>query len=143
MELCLTDYAQFRSPIFKPGFLWDKWPTVDFYVELLGVRQSRPFFLAQAKSTSVPLRRGARSLAVRVSPRDAERLKRLPCPTYVFGIHEPTRRVFVRAVHAGSAQGFSRIPLANELTPTNLRTLHLEVQSFWRNLVGKPAHSRF
>lgn len=30
VELCLTNYESFPKPIFKPGFLGDKWPTIDF-----------------------------------------------------------------------------------------------------------------
>jgi hypothetical protein len=34
VELCLTDYRTFAKPLFRPGFLGEKWPSIDFYVEL-------------------------------------------------------------------------------------------------------------
>src|SRR5262245_22873586 len=50
-ELAITDYREFARPLFKPGFLGDKWPAVDYYVELVGVEGSTPFFFAQIKTT--------------------------------------------------------------------------------------------
>jgi len=44
VELCLTNYESFAAPLFRPGFLGDKWPTIDFYVELLTVRRRTPYF---------------------------------------------------------------------------------------------------
>ena len=41
VELCLTDYSDFPKPLFRPGFLGDKWPAIDFYVELTAVRGKR------------------------------------------------------------------------------------------------------
>lgn len=41
VELCLTDYKEFARPLFRPGFLGDKWPSVNFYVELQAVRKRR------------------------------------------------------------------------------------------------------
>jgi hypothetical protein len=51
VELCLTDYSAFKKPLFRPGFLGDKWPAIDFYVELNGVRGRRPYFFVQSKAT--------------------------------------------------------------------------------------------
>lgn len=37
VALCLTDSSQFTEPLFRPNFLGEQWPTIDFYVELMGV----------------------------------------------------------------------------------------------------------
>jgi hypothetical protein len=66
-KLAITNYEHFELPLFKPGFLGDKWPAVDFYVEMLGVRGSTPFFFAQVKSTNSPLDADAAALSVRAS----------------------------------------------------------------------------
>jgi len=42
VELCLTNYESFAAPLFRPGFLGDKWPSIDFYVERRTVRGGRP-----------------------------------------------------------------------------------------------------
>src|SRR5215213_10146123 len=103
VELCLTDYSAFPRPLFRPGFLGDKWPAVDFYVELNGVRGRRPYFLIQSKATSAALAANATSLRISSTRNDVQRLLRIPGPTYILGVHEPTRRVFAKSVHTGVA----------------------------------------
>src|SRR5580704_12932969 len=132
VELCLTNYQSFSSPLFRPGFLGDKWPSIDFYVELLAVRGKKPYFFCQAKATKSRLLTSSRKLRISTKRQDIVRLMRIPGPTYIFGIHEPSRRVFVRAVHGKTKQrAITTIPLTHELTPTNLRALHSEVRRFW------------
>ncbi len=142
VELCLTDYAAFRQPLFRPGFLGDKWPAVDFYVELTGVTNQCPYFFAQVKSTTAALT--AQVIKVATKKRDIERLLQLPGPTYIFGVHEPTQRVFVRSVHRGTAhRAITTIPLHYELNSGNLRKLHDEVSNFWCSVSYKPNSSEF
>ncbi|HEU0054580.1 MAG TPA: hypothetical protein VFQ39_15440, partial [Longimicrobium sp.] len=58
--------------------------------------------------------------------------------------HEPSQRVFVRSVHAGvPIQAVTRIPVAHELTSTNLAALHGEVKEFWASNDHKPMASVF
>jgi hypothetical protein len=82
VELCLTNYKDFDAPLFRPGFLGDKWPSIDFYVELQAVRKRRPYFFAQAKATTAGL---SQSLRILVKKKDIERLLQIPGPTYIFG----------------------------------------------------------
>ncbi len=65
VELCLTNYESFPKPIFKPGFLGDKWPTIDFYVELTNVRGKRPYFFGLS---AIPVG-ASQGIVVMVSPR--------------------------------------------------------------------------
>jgi hypothetical protein len=144
VELCLTDYSAFAKPLFRPAFLGDKWPAVDFYVELNCIRGRRPYFLIQAKATSSKLSAGATSLRISSTKNDVARLLQIPGPTYILGVHEPSRRVFVKSVHTGIARrGISRIQLSHELTSANLRRLHDEVRNFWRSTAHKPSTSVF
>jgi hypothetical protein len=144
LELRLTDFVEFAAPLFRPGFLGDKWPSIDFYVELRGVRGRTPYFFAQAKSTTGKLPDSARSLRVSSKRKDIERLLRIPGPTYIFGIHEPSGRVFVRSVHNGvGVKAITRIPVSYELTAANLTRLHQEVEGFWKANVHKPTGSVF
>ncbi len=141
-ELALTEYNNLNRPLFKPGFLGDKWPAIDFYVELNSVRRSRPYFFAQTKSTRSPLT--ANSLTISTKKKDIERLLRLPGPTYILGVHEPTMRTFVRSVHSGlPVKAITRIPLAYELNSRNLRVLYEEVKQFWKSSAHKPKASVF
>jgi hypothetical protein len=144
IELCLTDYAAFPKPIFRPGFLGDKWPAIDFYVELTGVPNKRPYFFVQAKTSSAVLIAGATSLGIASTKRDVLRLLQIPGPTYILGVHEPSKRVFVRSVHRGlPIRAITRIPLAYELTSVNLRRLYREVRDYWRTAAPKPTESVF
>ena len=140
----LAEYAAFGAPLFDAAFLGQKWPAVDFYVELMDVVDLRPFFLIQAKSTGQALADNADALTISATANDVVRLRRLPGPTYVFGVHEPSRRVFAKAVHGGTpAEPIIRVEVAYELTPANLRRLYDEVVSYWRGTTIKPSSSVF
>jgi hypothetical protein len=142
VELCLTDYRTFAKPLFRAAFLGEKWPSIDFYVELDGVPGKSLYFLAQAKATTSALT--ATCLNISTKKRDIDRLLRIPGPTYLLGVHEPTRRVFVRSVHTGiPVKAITRIPLLYELTSMNLQTLHREVRDYWATTGYKPTSSVF
>jgi len=144
VELCLTDFSAFARPLFRPGFLGDKWPAVDFYVELNGVRGKRPYFLIQSKATASNLIARATSLRISSTRNDVARLLQIPGPTYILGVHEPSRRVFARSVHTGvEVKAITRIQLAHELTSSNLRKLYEEVRDYWRSTGHKPTNSVF
>lgn len=52
--------------------------------------------------------------------------------------------MFVRSIHMGMpVQAVTRIPVAYELTSTNLEALHREVRDFWSANDHKPAASVF
>ena len=141
LELCLTDYKEFAGPLFRPGFLGEKWPSIDFYVELQRVAKRKPYFFAQAKTTAASL---SKSLKISTKKTDIERLLQIPGPTYIFGIHEPSERVFVQSVHTGTpVKAITRISLSNELTTRNLQILHDEVRTFWGTDNYKPRSSAF
>jgi len=144
VELCLTDYQAFSKPLFRPGFLEGKWPAIDFYVELTSVRGKRLYFFVQAKATTSALGVHSSCLSISTKKKDIDRLLRIPGPTYILGVHEPSKRVFVRSVHAGiPVRAITRIPLAYELTSANLRALHDEVRTYWDSHTHKPTFSRF
>lgn len=144
VELRLTDFVDGGGPLFRPGFLGEKWPALDFYVELNGIPGRRPFFFVQCKSTRTPFPRLATYLRISSTRRDIERLLEIPGPTYLLGVHEPTRRVFLKSVHIGTARkAISRIELTHELTQDNLRRLHDEVARYWRTTDHKPSTSAF
>lgn len=142
-ELAVTDYRHFARPLFRPCFLGDKWEAVDYYVELLGVRNCRPFMFIQVKSTAQPLSATSSDIEVSLPKRKCVSLFMVPGPTYLVGVHEPSRRAFILSVHSRPGQGVHRIPLKNELTPQNLQLLYNEVQEFWKNHPLKPFQSVF
>ncbi len=143
LSLCLTNYEFFQAALFETVFLGDKWPTLDHYVELRGSGRGC-YFLAQAKSTSAPIRKKDRHLKISSKKKDVKALVKIPGPTYIFGVHEPSGRVFVQCIHGHTPiKAISKIPIANELTPTKLKLLHEEVRLFWRSNMGKLEKSAF
>jgi len=144
VELCLTDYSAFSKPLFRPGFLGDKWPAIDFYVELTAVRGKRLYFFGQAKATTATLTERSTSLPVSTKKQDIERLLRIPGPTYILGVHEPSKKVYARSVHSGvPAKAITRIPLSYELNSAALQALHDEVRDYWATNHHKPTTSAF
>ena len=144
VELCLTDYQAFAEPLFRPGFLDRKWPAIDFYVELTSVRGKRLYFFVQAKATRSALAATSSSLSISTKKKDIDHLLQIPGPTYILAVQEPSKRVFVRSVHAGTpVRAITRIPLAYELTSANLRALYDEVRNYWDSHTHKPNSSRF
>lgn len=63
-ELAITDFLEFEQPLFKPGFLGERWPAVDYYIELVGVEGATPFFFAQIKTTTATISPRARTLPI-------------------------------------------------------------------------------
>jgi hypothetical protein len=106
------------------------------------VQGKRPFFFIQAKATAATS--PGTSLQISSTKDDVAGLLQIPAPTYILGVHEPSKRVFIRSVHDGVAvKAITRIPIAYELTGTNLKLLHDEVVRFWRRRRHKPTDSVF
>lgn len=144
VELCLTEYQNLQKPLFRPGFLGDKWPAIDYYIELTSVRGKRLYFFAQAKSTTSILTVHSTNLSISTKKKDIDLLLKIPGPTYILGVHEPSKRVFVRSVHTGiPIKSIKKIPLSHELTSHNLQALHDEVRDYWLSHHHKPTSSVF
>ncbi|MFN0056086.1 MAG: hypothetical protein ACKV0T_28400 [Planctomycetales bacterium] len=136
--IAATDYKEFAHPLFRPYFLGEKCPDVDFLVNLWG---AKGVFFVQVKATANPL--SATSIEVRLSQTRRLRLGELPGPTYLVGVHEPSKRCFIRSIDLSPQTGVASIPLAYELNAANLRALFDEVKDFWATTKYKPQHSAF
>ena len=144
VEICLTNFVPPVGYLFRPGFLGDKWPAIDFYVELDGIVGKRPYFFVQTKTTSAKLSIEVDSLRISSTKNDVNRLLQIPGPTYILGVHEPSGRVFAKSVHSGvEAKAITRIELKHELHTTNLQRLYDEVRLFWQISQHKPFISAF
>lgn len=139
----ISNFTNLPSPLFKPAFLGEKWPTADFYVEVEGNRNPKPYFLVQVKTTRSGYNRTKRRLYVSVARDKLRRLARIPAPTYLVAIYQPLQRGYILAIRSPSTPGISSVPLRFSLTPSNLRRLRQEVIDFWQNNSAKPAASRF
>lgn len=139
-ELAITQYKAFRRPLFRSRHLGEKWPTVDFFVEIRGGKK-RPFFFVQVKSRTA--KATGKFFTVQIKGRDYDRMLKIPAPTYLVGVDEPSKKVYIRSVHAPGVPSLGRIPKKYILNDQNLMRLRDEVVQFWSRPDAKPKASVF
>ncbi|CAN5704806.1 hypothetical protein BH23PLA1_BH23PLA1_44780 [soil metagenome] len=122
-----------QSPLFRPHFLGEKFPTLDHLVELVGLEGRSAYFFAQVKTTT----RGCTTtppqrLRVSVSQVDINRMLVYPAPTYVIGIDERTEQAYIGSVNGIALGRIASLPTTYPLNSANLQVLWSEVERFWR-----------
>src|SRR5689334_20765389 len=106
--------GRYRRPLFRAVRLGEKYPIVDFLVDILGPDDlALGFFFAQVKGTTL-LPTGAR-LAVDVDAERYNRLVRIPAPTYLLGVDVSAEETYLIAAHRPRAAGVSSITRAFRL----------------------------
>jgi hypothetical protein len=130
----LLNFCGRRIPYFDPYLLGEKFPTYDLLVELTGHHASKPYFLAQVKSTQSGGKKGMTDLKVRLSARDVRLMIHCPIPTYLIGVDEKAEVAYIVSIHGSLAGGISSIPTAFPLEPGTLKALYDEVPGYWRKL---------
>jgi hypothetical protein len=130
----LLDFCGRRIPYFDPYLLGEKFPTYDLLVELTGNHASKPYFLAQVKSTRSGTKVGKTDLKVRLSAREVQFMVHCPIPTYLIGVDERAELAYIVSIHGTLAGGISSIPATFLLDAGNLRALYDEVLAYWRKL---------
>jgi hypothetical protein len=82
----ISKFNNHAQPLFRPQFLGDKYPSIDFMVELVNYTGKMiPYFFVQVKTT----RRGYTSnnrLKLQVHKDDILRLSLFPAPTYFINV---------------------------------------------------------
>jgi hypothetical protein len=143
--LRLSDPAGEAGPYFRPEFLGDKCPTLDYYVELVGAGTPVPFFFVQVKGSRSGCVRGQGPprLKVRIPPEDVRRMDSHPAPIYVLGVDEVNEEAYILAVEGGMDRAISWIPTTHLLDETNRRLLWEEVQGYWKDYDLARKVSRF
>jgi hypothetical protein len=131
--------GRYCRPLFRTTALGDKYPTVDFLVDVLGPDDvSLGFFFVQVKGTTVAT--GSR-LPVDV-PRDRfNLLVRLPAPTYLIGVDIFAETAYLVAAHKLRKTPVSSIAKTHSLRDDRVKIkLHREVLAFWK--ANKPILQR-
>jgi hypothetical protein len=134
-----------QSPLFRVQFLGDKWPAIDFVVELISSQGRSAYFFAQARATRrgyVNTKRGRR-LNVTVKRSDLVKLASYPAPTYVVGIDDVGEKAYVVSTVGTRLRGAASLPTTFELTATTRQELWTEVETFWRASGATMRTSRF
>ncbi|MBO0801271.1 MAG: DUF4365 domain-containing protein [Blastocatellia bacterium] len=132
----LLDFCGNPLPYFDPHLLGDKFPTYDLLVELTGGSGSKPYFLAQVKSTRSGGKQGMADLKVQLTAKDVHAMIRCPIPTYLIGVDERAAVAYIVSIHGRLTGGISSIPTTYPLDRGNLRILRDEVRAYWRTLAG-------
>ena len=130
----LLDFCGRSIPYFDPYLLGEKFPTYDLLVELTGQHASKPYFLAQVKSTRSGGKKGMADLKVRLKAQDVGFMIRCPIPTYLIGVDEKAEVAYIVSIHGNLTGGISSIPTTFPLDRGNLRVLRDEVLSYWKTL---------
>ncbi len=137
VELRLTEMSSRRYPLFRPTHLGDKFPVLDYYVEVTGPLKYRPFFLLQVKATSKS------SSRFQVNPKKLKSLLEYGVPTYLALVDEPRRHVYLASVHTETIRSTYRKQPRFRLTTATLKILRAEVIDYWRARMQKPIKSYF
>jgi hypothetical protein len=123
-----------REPLFRPHFLGEKFATLDFLVELIGLQKRAASFFIQVKTTARGYTRTAPNrLDVRVSQRDIDRMLVFPGPTYVVGVDERNGRAYLASVNGTKMSRIAGLPTTYPLNEVNLKRLWDEVDRYWRS----------
>ena len=130
----LLDFCGNPRTYFDPHLLGEKFPTYDLLVELTSGSGSKPYFLAQVKSTRSGGRPGMTDLKVQVNAKDVRAMLVCPIPTYLIGVDEEAEIAYIVSIHGKITSGISSIPTAYPLDRNNLRILRDEVRAYWRTL---------
>jgi hypothetical protein len=128
----ISKYNGHDQSLFRPQFLGDKWPTLDFIVELVNYPgQIIPYFFVQVKTT----RRGYTNnnrLRLHVHKDDILRLSKFPAPTYLVGIDDIKEIGYIVSANGEYQKTVSNISTQFSLIHTNTQELlWQEVKDFW------------
>jgi hypothetical protein len=133
-----------RLPLFRARHLGDKWPLLDFVVELIGPwKKRRPFFFVQVKAT----RRGYTKAPDERLKVGLPRTKVFPLagyrvPVYLVGVDVKEERAFVISARGKSVTSLTNMHTAFELTKATRRALWNEVRKHWASMPA-PKKSAF
>ena len=114
----ITRYVGGAEPLFRVKFLGDKWPLVDFLVELRNVMPATPYFFVQVRATRRSVTREGR-LRARASDSDMRRLAAHFAPTYLVGIDEANEKGYIISANGETSGGLSSFPTDLPLNDAN------------------------
>lgn len=99
--------ANYQRPLFRPAHLGEKYPVVDFIVDVLDPSEnSIGFFFVQVKSTS-KAKAKSRTLALDIELEKFNKLAGIPVPTFLIGVDTQTEHAFLIAAPKPVSKEFS------------------------------------
>lgn len=120
-----------RDYMFRPRHLGEKWPSSDYYVELIGPKE-HIFFIVQVKSTSKGLDTN-NNLKVQASAKKLRDLNNYYCPTYLAGVDVVTNSVYLIPINNSKRKDLSKLTTKFQLNSKTRKMLFADVKAFWAN----------
>lgn len=119
---------------FHEVMLGEKYPTVDFHLDLLPSVIAKSYCFIQVKATAHGYTGtgDAEKLNVQVTREDLERLKGIPAPTYVVGIDVMGEKGFLFPIKKDSPPSINGIPTKYPIDCTTIKQLWQEVNGNWK-----------
>lgn len=140
----LTRFYDRNTLIFRPQFLGDKWPAVDYIVELRGHSPTlTPYFFVQVRATRQGYTQKNNRLKIGFSQSDAHKLAALPAPTYLVGIDEIDEKGYIIAVGQARSSGLSSMSTQFPLNQETQELLWQEVSNYWTKVAPFDLNSKF
>ncbi len=121
--------------LLNPEFLGDKYPSVDFIVELAKCDKTKAFFFASVRSTREGYTVRDNNLLVKYRKDDLDELKKIPVPTYLIGIDEKDENGFIISAQDTNSDNISSFPTLYPINEQNIEILWEEVKKYWDNSV--------
>lgn len=127
------------TEIFRVKFLGDKWPALDFYVELTN-HPGKYFFIQVKATTRGYLMKGRvkTHLQATVKKKSVIEILKVNAPTFLIALDYQAKDFFkskgyILSLHGDPklAKAISAVPTNKPLTPLNLKLLEKEVVSYW------------
>jgi hypothetical protein len=121
--------------LLDPSFLGDKYPAVDFIIDVNSNGQ-KIFFFVSVKTTSKPkYSPKTNRLKIHVNKEQLRRLKKFKIPTYIVGLDEKRETAYIVSVDGITSKTISSIPTKFSIgNKKNIITLVDEVKDYWKNL---------
>lgn len=120
--------------LMRPVFLGDKFPTIDFFVELVNYTDKKCFFFATIKTTRSRHSNSSKTIKVNLKKEEIQQLNKIRAPVYLFAIDGLTETgYFICANRLDSSKNLNSIPITHQLNEINIRCLCNEVAAYWNN----------
>jgi hypothetical protein len=117
--------------LLDPTFLGDKFPTVDFHVDLLQYPY-KGFFFASVKTITLGYYPGNEKIKITIAREEVAELSKFQIPVYIFGIDENQEKGYlISANNLNTSLNVNGIPTKFPITSTVLQTLWKEVADYW------------
>lgn len=142
-RVLITKFHADHGPLFNVQFLGDKWPCVDFIVELVGAGPTVPYFFVQVKATRRGYTKQTNRLRVGVPGHKVKELAAYPAPTYVVGIDEIQECGYIVSAMGRSIRSLPSLSTQYPIDSENRAALWLEVRNFWNGFKRQSMKSRF